>query len=285
MKSLTPKDNINEQNQIINLSEFRKGMADMKNSLMLLQAAGALAAEGSTRATASQIAARVAQLSGVSLAPAVVGQLLASLRLPVITSHGKRRFVIEPDNLAELIDQLNVQYRTLADRLAVSQSDIETLAHNIATLNDEWQTIIDLKTRETALRIAISQTAATAAKIPPLVNRLNHLQEQAAEAIELEEACETLTAQIKSIPQLNKRKAALEARAEKCEAEDNDLTSRERELAPRLARLKERRGWLSLLDLEQAIDEAQRELAQLSGQLGEKRSLLDRLRNRKAGGS
>ena len=63
------------------------------------------------------------------------------------------------------------------------------------------------------------------------------------------------------------------------------ISRQEQQLADVINQLKPRKGWVELADLQVAIYNSKVELDQISRQLGEKRSLLDKLLGRNRGGS
>ena len=88
-----------------NLTEMIETASDlvgMRNALALIQTAYAMAVEGTTRATATQIADREANEYGYSITPSNVGQVFAALEIRTATSHGKTRFVLDIKQLEQI---------------------------------------------------------------------------------------------------------------------------------------------------------------------------------------
>ena len=75
----------------------------------------------------------------------------------------------------------------------------------------------------------------------------------------------------------------LESKIKQHQADVKVLAEKEALLARSIYSLQQRWGYVQLTELQQAIQQARAELDQLSCQLGEKRSLLDRMLHRKGG--
>ena len=164
---------------------------------------------------------------------------------------------------------------------------------------------MQLQARRRELTKLISENQDQPVKTAQLEAQWRQLEGQAQKAIDLQKECQGLSAKIKSLPSLVERKASYEARLAQHQAEEKEISARdanieqvarqwkeweqqliekETRLQKTIRQLQARGSWVELAGLEMAIEMRKTELEQLSKQLGEKRSLLDKLLGRKKEG-
>ena len=95
---LQHKTDDRQLNVIVGNSACR-GLSDLKVQLALIQSACALALEGTTRATASQIAARASQSYQIEVTASFTGLAFSNFGIDSVITHGKSRFVLNADKL------------------------------------------------------------------------------------------------------------------------------------------------------------------------------------------
>lgn len=291
-------------------SQISRGLSDLEIQLALIQAACAMALQGVTRATATEITNKAIAEYEIEATASFTGQTFANLNIRTATSHGKSRFILEYDHLERLRQDIAAKCEELNAKLESSIVGFHDLPERVNNLQTQWQDIVKMRNRERELINFINE----ANKAPPRLNQLEavarQMRGQADQVQELEKECRNLSNRIKKLPSLEERKKSLEAaigehekaiadkeqqlaakekklvaREKEIAGEERELTFRESQLSERISKLHKRTGWVDLATVDQAIESAREELKQISRQLGEKRSLLDRLLHRKEGGA
>jgi len=143
------------------LTEMIETVSDlvgMRNALALIQTAYAMAVEGTTRATATQIAEREASEYGYSTTPSNVGQVFAALEIKTATSHGKTRFVLDIKQLTKIRDETFTHCEELSQRLEDSLASYKKLDTHIKTLIVRLQEVNRLKEQEQDLLRQLGET-------------------------------------------------------------------------------------------------------------------------------
>ncbi|MFC2008108.1 hypothetical protein ACFLT0_00240, partial [Chloroflexota bacterium] len=166
------------------------------------------------------------------------------------------------------------------------------LPEKIDALEKEWKDILKLRDKERELAAFINAERSQPNNLLQLQTEAKRFREQAKYADELKQECTELSKTIRKSPSLEERKKQLNARimdynarVRQAQAQEQDIAAREQQLAKWITRLQERTGWVELAELQQSVREARKELDQVSKQLGEKRSLLDRILGRNKEGS
>ena len=118
------------------------GLKELKLQLVLVQAACALVLEGTTRATAGQIAARAIKDYGIEVLPSLTGLIFTNLNIQKLTSHGKSRFVLEYEQLKEIREQTEAQCNEMIEKLETVVKTFHQLPERISKLQNEWAEIV-----------------------------------------------------------------------------------------------------------------------------------------------
>ena len=252
-----------------------KGLASVKTALALVQTAYAMSLDGQLRATAGEISSKARNDLNLEITPSATGQYFSELGITTVNSHGKKRFVLDASELEPIKAQLITVCHELTDKLETSLREYQGLADTINGLEERLKENYRLKAREKELARQIKENQPDMKRLPYLEQEAERLRESANEAISLEKECRLLEKKLNSLPSLEKRKAALKEALEDYQADFYGIQSREAGLAREIEKLQKRKGWLELAELNE-------EIKQLSVQLGEKRSLADKLfgRNR-----
>jgi len=284
--------------EALRASMFIRNLNDLKVSLALVQAACAFALEGTSRATASQVTERAMSDYDMEATASFTGQVFSSLGIATVTSHGKSRFVLEYEPLEEIRKGIATQCEDLINKLETTLKTFNVLPDRIKALEAKWREIAQFRARERELINTINEDRKTPSRLDYLEEELKKIKAKEARTKALEKECRNLSRKVKKLPSLEEKKKSLKAtikeyettakelneREEEIEKQEKALASEETRLADRIEKLKKQKGWLELAELEEAREETQRELDQVLKQLGEKRSLLDRLLMRRKEG-
>ena len=250
-----------------------KGLASVKVALALLETAYAMSLAGITRATAGDISSRSERNLNIAITPSVTGQYFGELGITTVNSHGKKRFVLNATELEPIRAQLITVCHELTDKLETSLREYQGLADTINGLEERLKETYRLKAREKELTRQVRENQLDIKRLPYLEQEANRLREAASTAISMEKECRLLEKKLSSLPSLEKRKAELIEALEDYQADFYGIQSSEAGLAREIEKLQKRKGWLELAELNE-------EIKQLSVQLGEKRSLADKLLGR-----
>ena len=281
------------------------GLQGLRSRLALVKAATLLALEGKTRATVTELLDRSEDEETLELSPGEAGQILSSLGLRRLTSHGRSRLELDPVKLGRIRHEVDLEITAQEERYTQEQVRLIALTQRVERLTQQAEAIKDLIDREGILRAYLQR------HIPPQVGysgpgsasfrgqagsilqyRVTRLQQEVAQVQKLEAAIKEMEGKVAG-------KAALEARRRKLAEEAAKVTEAEATLAKGEAsqaqrkvqhakRLQEYRytsGVMRLAEVEQAVAAGRVELEQLSRQLGEKRSLLGKLFGKKETGA
>lgn len=258
-------------------------LSGLKMKLAILTAAANVASEGVNRATAAEVASKVP--SGFEVNASMVGQVLSELGLTTTVTHGKKRYVLSHENLEASRQSLETECNQLEARLAASAAGFKELSDHVQSMEASIKVRFQLKRKELELTQQLKESPDLTPRIINLQLRLTRLQEQASQAVKLENECNVLNDKIQQLPAIEQWKASLQEGISKYQSEERELTRKEAELSHIIAELKPRKGWVELAAINEAILKSRQELDQLSNQIGEKRSLLDKLLMRKKAGA
>jgi DNA repair exonuclease SbcCD ATPase subunit len=260
-----------------------QGLAEIKWTMCVLQTGILMSLEGTTRAAASEIAERAQREYGIEFMPSKIGQCFALLGIRSVTTHGKNRFVLDPDELEKAKGSSQARYQTLEARLRESIEAFKGLAEKIKSLENQWRDVQRLRTRENELTRAIRENQDEINRLYGLRDRAGQLQETVKKAEAVETECKELEQRIQALPALNERKAKLQKAEVEYQKEVRDLEAKEQQHARMIESLKPRNGMVSLAAINEAIQRANEQLAAINRQIDSKRSFLDKLLGRKDG--
>ena len=130
-----------------------------------------------------------------------------------------------------------------------------------------------------------------------LKTEYEELKRQNASIDELQKRVNVLGFKMLKLPSLRQKKQVLRARIEKyneyaryladkegeINRKEQEAIKREAILSDKVKKLQKQLGWLELASLREEIETTKKELAELNRQLGEKRSILDRILGRNKG--
>lgn len=254
-----------------------KGLAELKVRLALVQAASLLAMEGTSRASVLAVAERAAQEYGVEVTPSEAGQTFTALGIESTLSHGKRRLALDVTRLQALQERLEGEVEEAAARVAAAVTRFGNVADRVRELEVQLAVAYRLQQREHEVRGYLRETDGLRREAALWEQRYQQAKADVEDVEQRKAACADLDKKVKALPRLEERKTALEQRLKDAEAQQEEITKQEQALAQRVARLKERAGWVSLAQLEQAIAQDRQELERLRREIGEKRTVWERL--------
>jgi len=261
-------------------------LATLRKELALVQAACAMATEGVTRATAGQVVER----TEVPCSASEAGQFFARIGVRTATAHGRARLVLDAGQLQPWAQTLAAEFEELAPRVEAWLAQHQEVGQRVAELHRREGETLKLLAEEARLRESPGRDQQPGARLTSLRYRVEGLRRQVAEVPRLEREVQDLSAQAQRLPDLERKREDLASRLEalrQAEAQaardEAALTVKEQALARRLERLRQRGSWTTMAELDQAIEQARRELEDVSRQLGEKRSLVGRFLGRKDG--
>jgi len=275
------------------------GLSELKVQLALIQVACTLAIEGITRATASEISNKALQVYQVEVTPSFTGQSFANIGIRTVTTHGKSKFVLDSEQLEKIRKELGSKYEQIQTKLQEAIERFAGLPKRIDSLQTEWNKIRASRTREQELIRVINADRQNPSKIDYLEGEYKKIQLRDERIVKIKQEISTLEQKEKKLASLEEKKKAIEIRIANHEKKSQELTQKEHEitskeqqteqqlalLGKRIEKLAGKIGWVDLATLAQKVEEARNELDQLLKQLGEKRTLLDKIMHRKEASS
>jgi DNA repair exonuclease SbcCD ATPase subunit len=261
-----------------NMRLVLENLGSAKILAALLQSAYGLLEEGISRPQVSQVTARAADTFGTNILPSIAGQLLRRAGIKTCLIHGKARLVLEQKQLSDLIQQTSSQTTELSNDIESSLQRYGDLAQRVNTLEKRYQELLQLRQREKALTALLILNQ-------DVFNRVSVLEQQNQEMIvvaervkDLEEENELLSELIQSLPALTERKQKLEGVLNQYRDSEKSIIANEVRLSVMLNALQKRSERVELVSVQEEIINTRLELEDVRKQLGEKRSLLDKVR-------
>jgi chromosome segregation ATPase len=275
------------------------GLSELKAKLALVQAACTLALEGITRATASEISMKAAREYQVEATPSFTGMIFSAMGIRTVTTHGKSKFVLESNQLEKIRSEITMKCEEIQAKLKEAVKKFQDLPKRIDSLQVEWTKLRTFRAREQELIRVINADRQNPPRMDFLEAEYKKIQLRDERISNLKQEINTLEQKEKKLASLDDKKKAIETRIADHEKKvqdllkkEQDITLREQETEQRLSILMKRIekiagkiGWVDLATLTQKVEEARKELDQVLKQLGEKRSLLDKLLHRKEASS
>jgi DNA repair exonuclease SbcCD ATPase subunit len=250
------------------------------------------------------VAAKALQEYKVEAAPYFIGQTFSSLNIGTVTSHGKNKFVLDAKHLEKVRSELEARCKESMGKLKDSIDKFKELPEKIEALQKEWKQAEALRAKEQQIIKAIREDRLNPPRLDYWQAEYKKVQQKNDFINRVTEQVKDLESKEKKLPSLKEKKEALQAKIAEHEkkvqalaekekviiSKEQDLVEkmeklerREETLADRIIRLQKRTGWVELAELEQGIEASRKELDSLARQLGEKRSLLDKMLGRNKG--
>jgi hypothetical protein len=275
--------------EAVGLSEDLK---TLRLQLALLQSGCALVADGYSRATSSELLFRARRDFGIDALPSTVGQLLGSLGIPFTTSKGKSRFLLDPEYLQPLLDELSEAIQGMEVRVGKLVTTARDVEARLQPLQERFDQIQARLQRERQMREFIQQYRPALTRNPYLEHEYQQLREQLDRQQRLKNQIHQMQQQLDAQPDLEGKRNILAERVQVLEEQRKDLAQKEKALAADekaasavVAQLKQGRAWVNLAVLAQEIAAAEAELEEVKQEIDQHRSWLDRLLRRNEGGN
>jgi hypothetical protein len=253
------------------------GIRSFKETISLVTAALAMSLEGQTRATAGEIAERATRDFQSSATASGAGTAFARLGIKSTSSHGKTRLVLETDELQGI-------KAVITQKLEDAEAELETvingfgdLSRNIQKLEQSWEDTVRLRARERELTKQIQLQRSAPSRLPELERGVARLHSETDRVAELEKTCKELSGKIKSFPQLENRQKSLESAIAAHSAREKVIAQDEARLGQALEDVKMRSAWVTYVVLDQNIQRQRAELAEITAQINDRRSLLQKV--------
>jgi DNA repair exonuclease SbcCD ATPase subunit len=253
------------------------GLRNLKEILGLVDAALVMSLEGTSRATVSEVLKRATDEFDVTSTAAVSGQIFSQLKISTTTTHGKPRLVLDTTQLKSIKDQLSRRTTEVSKELADVLSEYKDTSNRINKLEEQLKDSIRLYKRERELTQQLQQVNSQPSRVPYLEQELARRNKEAEQVTQLEGRCKELSEKIKTLPSLQDREKKLASDISNYQAWEREIVQNEARLGTALEQLKMRSAWVTYVDLQYNIQNLKTELEQLSIQLGEKKSLLQRI--------
>ncbi len=248
--------------------------------LALTQAAASMALEGRTRASVTEIVERAQDECGIEVLLSTAGQKLSADGIRTVTSHGKNRLVLVKDELLELRDQYAAIFNQLSKQAEEYLARFKPVSERVAGLEEQRQNVVRMVEREAELREFLQGKDRLRFSYQGVANEAAQLKKTVDAIRQLREDIEELKVKAKGRSSLEKRKAKLKEAEAEYERESSELAKLEKDLGSGINKVKEGREWYNLSMITTEVERAQAELDELSRQLGEKRSLVQKLLGR-----
>lgn len=258
-------------------------LVEVRRCFAMLQAALSLAAEGVTRASATEVGRRAFE-QGTTLQPSEIGQIASACGIASKTSHGRSRLALNVDELSHLRDAVAGHVTSLEPRFEAEIERFEDLDGRLSAMRKRVEEATAMQDELQRLQNFVDSNRNTELFLKRHHEQAEQLERQAAESKRLQAHIRDLEMAIQAIPELTKREAELaqqlsaaETLTEQLSVREATATQEEQHLGQRLGTLQRREALASLASLQETIQEAKRELDQVQHQLGEKKGLLSRM--------
>jgi chromosome segregation ATPase len=253
------------------------GLRNLKEMLGLVEAALVMSLEGSSRATVTEVLRKATDEYGVTSTTSVSGQIFSQLKVKTTTTHGKPRLVLDTEQLKSLKDRISRQISEVSQELADVLNEYKDTGNRINQLEEQIKEAIRLYNRERDLNQQLQQVNRQPSRIPYLEQELAKKKKEAEQVIQLEQRCKELSEKIKTLPSLQEKEKKLAADIANYQAWEREIAQNEARLGQALEQLKMRSAWVTYLDLNYNIQNLKTELKEITEQINERRSLLQKI--------
>jgi DNA repair exonuclease SbcCD ATPase subunit len=253
------------------------GLRNLKEMLGLIEAALIMSLEGISRATVTEIFRKATDEYGVTSTTSVSGQIFSQLKIKTTTTHGKPRLVLDTAQLKSLKDRISRQIGEVSKELSDILAEYKDTGNRINELEEQLRESIRLYKRERELTQQLQQVNSQPSRVPYLEQELAKKKKEAEQVIQLEQKCKELSDKIKTSPSLQEREKKLASDISNYQAWEREITQNETRLGQALEQLNMRSAWVTYLDLNYNIQNLKTELKEITDQINERRSLLQKI--------
>ena len=178
--------------------------------LLVIQTAALLAFDGMTRASATAVAEAVMGEHGVEVSPSLVGQILSALKVPSVTTHSRRRLVLDYEHLLPIRDRIAAEVEVEEAKARDTTQRFGAVADRVAALESGLARALRLARREREIRDRLGADRSADQRLAAWEERYRTLRAQLARIKRLEAECAALRERVKVLPALEKEKRDLE---------------------------------------------------------------------------
>ncbi len=253
------------------------GINTFNEMLGLVEAALVMSLEGTNRATASEVLKRATEDFKVTSTAAVTGQTFSQLKIPTATTHGKSRFILDTDQLKGIKDRIVERIQELSRELDDILDEYRDITDRVKNLETKLNDVSKLYAREKELSQQIQELQNRPSQLLRLEQESARLKKEADRADSLRKECDELAKKIKILPMLEGRKVALQNSIKRYQDEEAQVRDGEARLGQYLEDLKNRHAWVTFVDLDFNIQRLKTELKEITDQINERRSLLQKI--------
>ena len=140
--------------------------SDLSIKIGLLQVCLRLASEGTTRAMAAEVTAKVGDDYDVWVLPSVAGQIFSEMGVRRVSVHGQRRLVIDAAQLQPIHDKLIQEVEELRPHIEEAEQKFAALSENVKMLRSRASSILAKAREERMLRDYIIENGASRSRGP-----------------------------------------------------------------------------------------------------------------------
>jgi DNA repair exonuclease SbcCD ATPase subunit len=271
-----------ERNRIINSPAVKtyqaaNGLRNLKEMLGLIEAAMVMSLEGISRATVTEVLRKATDEYGVTSTTSVSGQIFSQLKVKTTMTHGKPRLVLDTEQLKSLKNQISRQISEVSQELADVLNEYKDTGNRINKLEEQLKETIRLNKRERELTQQLQQVNSQPSRVPYLEQELARRNKEAEHVTQLETRCKELSEKIKILPSLQEREKKLTADIANYQLQERGIIQNEARLGQALEQLKMRSAWVTYLDLNYNIQNLKTELKEITDQINERRSLMQKI--------
>jgi DNA repair exonuclease SbcCD ATPase subunit len=271
-----------ERNKIINSPAVKtyqaaNSLKNLKEMLGLVEAALVMSLEGTSRATVTEVLRKATDEYGVTSTTSVCGQIFSQLKISTTTTHGKPRLVLDKNQLESIKDRISKQINEVSQELANVLNEYKDTSNRINKLEEQLKETIRLNKRERELTQQLQQVNSQPSRVPYLEQELVKKKKEVEQVTQLETRCKELSEKLKTLPSLQDKEKKLAADIANYQSWEREIIQNEARLGQALEQLKMRSTWVTYLDLQYNIQNLKTELKEITDQINERRSLLQKI--------
>lgn len=222
-----------------------RSLSELSMRLMVAKTALLMSLEGTRRAKATLLAERIDADHDVTITPSRVGIMMSGFKVRSVTSSGRSRLVLEPEQLREVIQRLELEADAIGPVVEEAVNRFGDISNVVEWLDVRLGHVRNLAQRQKEMQGYLDEYRMA-------INGLNHLERQYEQAkkkvgrtTQLKQAIESLDERVKGLPDMETRRQVLEQSIADHAVRVKDLDRREEGLAARQRHLESRTQELS----------------------------------------
>lgn len=243
--------------------------------MMVARTALLMSLEGTQRAKATQLAERIEADHGVSITPSRVGIMMSGFKVRSVTSSGRSRLVLEPEQLRDVFQRLELEADAIGPEVEEAVKRFGDIVNVVESLDVRLGQVRYLAQRHTEMQGHLDKNRMAINGLYQLERQYEQAKKQVQRATQLQQAIESLDERVKGLPAIEARWKALERSIADHTARVKDLRQREEGLAARQRQLESRTQELGGRERRQAQENAAVDLVELEATIAGKQKELD----------